>query len=152
MLRKYGFVDSLILEETGAGLFLRKQENNKLLWEETYKAMSEEQEDWSDFNVTVADGLEEESYLPSDLIVASDLEKSSGCGAGVGTISEAMRISWTRDPFDRIITAAAMIHQAPLLTKDEMIKQALFLYHLQHNGEGGGCLVHSWGVTGNGRM
>lgn len=97
--------------------------------------MSEEQEDWSDFNVTVADGLEEESYLPSDLIVASDLEKSSGCGAGVGTIAEAMRISWTRDPFDRIITATAMIHQAPLLIKDEMIKQALFLYHLQHNGE-----------------
>jgi antitoxin MazE len=61
VLRKYGFVDSLILEETGAGLLLRKQENNKLSWEETYKAMSEEQEDWSDFNVTVADGLEEES-------------------------------------------------------------------------------------------
>ncbi|XCN73267.1 MAG: AbrB/MazE/SpoVT family DNA-binding domain-containing protein [Candidatus Electrothrix aestuarii] len=61
VLRKYGFVDSLILEETETGLFLRKQENNKLSWEETYKAMSEEQEDWSDFNVTVADGLEEES-------------------------------------------------------------------------------------------
>ncbi len=42
------------------GLFLRKQEDNKLSWEETYKAMSEEQEDWSDLNVTVADGLEEE--------------------------------------------------------------------------------------------
>ncbi|MCI5221999.1 MAG: AbrB/MazE/SpoVT family DNA-binding domain-containing protein [Candidatus Electrothrix sp. AR4] len=61
VLRKYGFVDSLILEETGTGLFLRKQEDDKLSWEETYKAMSEEQEDWSDFNVTVADGLEEES-------------------------------------------------------------------------------------------
>ncbi|WP_446010144.1 AbrB/MazE/SpoVT family DNA-binding domain-containing protein [Candidatus Electrothrix sp.] len=61
VLRKYGFVDSLILEETGTGLLLRKQENNKLSWEETYKAISEEQEDWSDFNVTVADGLEEKS-------------------------------------------------------------------------------------------
>lgn len=60
VLRKYGFVDSLILEETDTGLFLRKQEDNKLSWEDTYKAMSEEQEDWSDFNVTVADGLEEE--------------------------------------------------------------------------------------------
>lgn len=60
VLRKYGFVDSLILEETNTGLFLRKQENNKLSWEETYKAMSEEQEDWGDFDVTVADGLEEE--------------------------------------------------------------------------------------------
>ena len=61
MLRRYGFVDSLILEETETGLFLRKQEDNKLSWEETYKAMSEEQEDWSDFDVTVGDGLEEES-------------------------------------------------------------------------------------------
>ncbi|MCI5132776.1 MAG: AbrB/MazE/SpoVT family DNA-binding domain-containing protein [Candidatus Electrothrix sp. EH2] len=61
VLRKYGFVDSLILEETHTGLLLRKQENKKLSWEETYKAMSEEQEDWSDFDVTVADGLEEES-------------------------------------------------------------------------------------------
>ncbi|XOF33688.1 MAG: AbrB/MazE/SpoVT family DNA-binding domain-containing protein [Candidatus Electrothrix sp. YB6] len=61
VLRKYGFVDSLILEETDSGLFLRKQGDKKLSWEETYKAMSEEQEDWSDFNVTVADGLEKES-------------------------------------------------------------------------------------------
>ena len=38
-------------------------------------------------------------------------------------IAEAMRISWTRDPFDRIITATAMIHQAPLLTKDETIRR-----------------------------
>ena len=60
MLRRYGFVDSLILEETETGLFLRKQEDNKLSWEETYKAMSEEQEDWSDLNITVGDGLEEE--------------------------------------------------------------------------------------------
>ena len=38
-------------------------------------------------------------------------------------IAEAMRIAWTRDPFDRIITATAMIHQAPLLTKDETIRR-----------------------------
>ena len=60
VLRKYGFIDSLILEETESGLFLRKQEDKKLSWEETYKAMSEEQEDWSDFDVTLADGLEDE--------------------------------------------------------------------------------------------
>ena len=60
VLRKYGFVDSLILEETNIGLLLRKKEADKLSWEETYKAMSEEQEDWSDFDVTIGDGLEEE--------------------------------------------------------------------------------------------
>ncbi|CAK8718524.1 SpoVT-AbrB domain-containing protein [Candidatus Electrothrix laxa] len=60
VLRKYGFMDSLILEETDSGLFLRKQEDAKMSWEDTYKAMSQEQEDWSDFDVTLEDGLEEE--------------------------------------------------------------------------------------------
>jgi PIN domain nuclease of toxin-antitoxin system len=49
------------------------------------------------------------------------LEKCRASFARV--IAEAMRISWTRDPFDRIITATAMIHQAPLLTKDEVIRR-----------------------------
>ncbi|MCI5138955.1 MAG: AbrB/MazE/SpoVT family DNA-binding domain-containing protein, partial [Candidatus Electrothrix sp. AR1] len=57
---KYGFTDSLILEETDSGLFLRKQEDAKMSWEDTYKAMSQEQEDWCDFDVTLDDGLEEE--------------------------------------------------------------------------------------------
>jgi len=34
-----------------------------------------------------------------------------------------MRITWTRDPFDRIITATAAMHNAMLLTKDEQIRQ-----------------------------
>lgn len=59
MLRKYGFADSLILEETDTGLLLRKQDDEKLSWADTYKAMSKENEDWQDFDVTVADGLEE---------------------------------------------------------------------------------------------
>ncbi len=60
VLRKYGVVDSLILEETDSGIFLRKEEDAKLSWEDTYKNMSEEQEDWSDFDVTLTNGLEEE--------------------------------------------------------------------------------------------
>lgn len=38
-------------------------------------------------------------------------------------ITEAMQIPWTRDPFDRIITATAMVNQAVLLTKDQVIRQ-----------------------------
>ena len=34
------------------------EEKNKLSWKETYRAMAAEREDWSDFDVTVADGLE----------------------------------------------------------------------------------------------
>ena len=63
VLRKYGFIDSLILEETESGLFLRKQEDKKLSWEETYKAMSEEQEDWEeayDYGIQMVDALDDE--------------------------------------------------------------------------------------------
>ncbi|MEA3470004.1 MAG: PIN domain-containing protein [Thermodesulfobacteriota bacterium] len=38
-------------------------------------------------------------------------------------IAESMRISWTRDPFDRIITATAAIQHAVLLTKDIEIRE-----------------------------
>jgi PIN domain nuclease of toxin-antitoxin system len=38
-------------------------------------------------------------------------------------IAESMGLSWTRDPFDRIITATAAIHNTVLLTKDEQIRQ-----------------------------
>ena len=34
------------------------EEKNKLSWGETYRAMAAEREDWSDFDVTVTDGLE----------------------------------------------------------------------------------------------
>jgi PIN domain nuclease of toxin-antitoxin system len=33
----------------------------------------------------------------------------------------AMPLSWTRDPFDRMIVATAMLHQAPLITRDGRI-------------------------------
>ena len=36
-------------------------------------------------------------------------------------ISTAQRQAWTRDPFDRVITAQAALREAPLLTKDELI-------------------------------
>ena len=36
--------------------------------------------------------------------------------------AEALRQSWTRDPFDRLITAQAAVRQAALVTKDETIR------------------------------
>ncbi|WLE95926.1 MAG: hypothetical protein QTN59_14725 [Candidatus Electrothrix communis] len=44
------------------GMLLRKKENGKLSWEETYKAMSKEQEDWGDFEVILSDGLKRLDY------------------------------------------------------------------------------------------
>jgi PIN domain nuclease of toxin-antitoxin system len=34
---------------------------------------------------------------------------------------EARRLAWTRDPFDRLITAQASVGDARLMTKDETI-------------------------------
>ncbi len=58
LLQKYGWSDSLVLEETDQGISLYSKKENKLSWQETYRAMAVEDEDWSDLDATVADGLE----------------------------------------------------------------------------------------------
>ena len=60
LLQKYGIKDSLLIEETERGLLLRGKQENKLSWEETYKAMAHEKDDWSDLDALLLDGLEEE--------------------------------------------------------------------------------------------
>jgi antitoxin MazE len=60
LLQKYGFTHSLILEETNQGLLLRKKQDDKLSWADTYKAMTNEGEDWSEYDQTLLDGLEDE--------------------------------------------------------------------------------------------
>ena len=62
LLQKYGLNNSLLLEETDRGLLLRKKGENRLSWEDTYKAMANEKEDWDDFNTTLLDGLEGEDF------------------------------------------------------------------------------------------
>jgi antitoxin MazE len=60
LLQKYGFSDSLVLEETDQGLLLRNKQDDKLSWEETFKAMAEEGEDWTDLDAALPDGLEDD--------------------------------------------------------------------------------------------
>ncbi|MGD1973822.1 MAG: AbrB/MazE/SpoVT family DNA-binding domain-containing protein [Desulfobacterales bacterium] len=62
LLQKYGFDNSLLLEETDRGLLLRKKDDNKLSWEDTYLAMAKEKEDWDEFDTTLLDGLEDEDF------------------------------------------------------------------------------------------
>ncbi len=57
LLQKYGWEDSLVLEETEEGVFLYSREKNKLSWKETYRAVAADNEDWSDLDATLADGL-----------------------------------------------------------------------------------------------
>lgn len=58
ILQKYGFSDELLLEETEQGILLRKVDDVKLSWEQTYREMAQEREDWQDFENIVLDGLE----------------------------------------------------------------------------------------------
>ncbi len=57
MLLKYGWDDSLILEERENGVFLRGAAN-RLSREDTARAMAAEGEHWCDLEATVADGLD----------------------------------------------------------------------------------------------
>ncbi len=43
--------------------------------------------------------------------------------AFVDVVGKASRLSWTRDPFDRMITAQAAIDQKSLITKDKIIRK-----------------------------
>ena len=38
-------------------------------------------------------------------------------------ISRAMGLTWTRDPFDRLIVATAILHNATLVTRDRVISE-----------------------------
>ena len=37
--------------------------------------------------------------------------------------AEAVRLEWTRDPFDRLLVATAQLHRAPLITRDRRIQE-----------------------------
>jgi antitoxin MazE len=62
LLQKYGFTHSLVLEETSQGLLLRKKQDDKLSWLETYKAMANEGDEWIDYDQTLCDGLEDDDF------------------------------------------------------------------------------------------
>ncbi|WDN88951.1 antitoxin MazE [Desulfosarcina sp. BuS5] len=62
LLQKYGFTNSLLIEETDRGLLLRKKDDNKLSWGDTYKVMANDKEDWDDFDTTLLDGIEDEDF------------------------------------------------------------------------------------------
>ena len=62
LIQKYGLKDTLLIEETDKGLLLRRKEENMLSWEDTYKSMAHEKENWNDFNAALLDGLEGEDF------------------------------------------------------------------------------------------
>ena len=61
LLQKYAFSESVVLEEKKEGIFLHRKKDKKLSWEDTYKSMGKEKENWNDFDITLLDGLEDEN-------------------------------------------------------------------------------------------
>ena len=55
---KYGWSESIVLEETEDGILLRRDSSQRLSWQETYQAMAAADEDRSDLDAVVADGLD----------------------------------------------------------------------------------------------
>jgi PIN domain nuclease of toxin-antitoxin system len=64
--------------------------------------------------------------LTADAII-SDLSQKMGlsiCAKPFNTIvSQAMQMTWTRDPFDRILVAQAALNNNILITSDQKIQQ-----------------------------
>ena len=57
LLRQYGWSDSIILEEAEDGVFLRRKAPSKLSWKDTCRAMAAADENSSEWDAEVADGL-----------------------------------------------------------------------------------------------
>jgi len=62
VLDKYAFRDAVVVEEREDGLLLRSKKEKRLSWDETFKDMAREREDWSDLDVTLNDGLGREPW------------------------------------------------------------------------------------------
>ncbi len=62
-----------------------------------------------------AQAVVEELGTRLELVVA-DVAAAAVCRAALG-------LTWTRDPFDRLLTAHATVANLPLVTKDETIRQ-----------------------------
>src|SRR5207237_1401524 len=60
ILERYHIGDTVLLEERSEGILLRPRGTTRelLSWEDTAMEMAAEAEDWSDWDATLADGLE----------------------------------------------------------------------------------------------
>ena len=59
LIEKYHLNEKLTLEETKQGILIKADiPDNKLSWDETYREMGKEKEDWSEFDILTADGID----------------------------------------------------------------------------------------------
>ena len=50
LLLKYGFGEKVVIHEVESGILIERDDDPQLSWADTYRAMAESDEDWSDWN------------------------------------------------------------------------------------------------------
>ena len=58
IIERYAIEDTIVLEAHEEALVFRNKHDKRLSWEDTFKAMAREREDWRDLDMTIADGLD----------------------------------------------------------------------------------------------
>ncbi len=60
LIQKYHLVNRIEIEEQAYGILLKpvNTKDSKLSWEDTFKEIKNKHEDWSDFDVSISDGIE----------------------------------------------------------------------------------------------
>jgi antitoxin MazE len=58
IIQRYAIEDTIVLEAREEALVFRNKRDKRLSWEDTFKDMAREREDWRDLEGTVADGLD----------------------------------------------------------------------------------------------
>ena len=58
IIERYAIEDTIVLEAHEETLVFRNKGDKRLSWEDTFKAMAQEREDWSDLDGALADGLD----------------------------------------------------------------------------------------------
>jgi antitoxin MazE len=58
IIERYAIEETIVLEVREEALVFRNKQDKRLSWEDTFKAMAREREDWSDLEGAIADGLD----------------------------------------------------------------------------------------------
>lgn len=73
-LERYHIGASVVMEELSDGILLRPvgHADAKLSWEETANSMAAAPDDWTEWDATLGDGIEELDWAPPTRLVAED--------------------------------------------------------------------------------
>jgi antitoxin component of MazEF toxin-antitoxin module len=80
LIRKHGFQHGLVLEDRGHEIALKpKAGPKKLSWEETAREMAAAGEDWSEWDGTLGDGLDQVPWdgpIPKEALLTNDTKSA----------------------------------------------------------------------------